>query len=61
MLSYHLGAKSGIERVSPLACSLQGDGRCAIVAANVGSPTHPDWYCNLKANPGSRSRWGPRR
>jgi deazaflavin-dependent oxidoreductase (nitroreductase family) len=29
----------------------QGDGRCAIVAANGGSPTHPDWYDNLKANP----------
>jgi deazaflavin-dependent oxidoreductase (nitroreductase family) len=29
----------------------QPDGRFAIVAANGGSPTHPDWYYNLKANP----------
>src|ERR1700687_5496247 len=40
-----------IERVSPLGCSTQGNGRFAIVASNGGSPTHPDWYHNLKANP----------
>ena len=51
ILIHHIGAKSGIERVTPLACSPQGDGRCAIVASNGGSPTHPDWYYNLKANP----------
>src|SRR5260370_39035521 len=51
ILIHHIAAKSGIERVSPLACSPQGDGRFAIVAANGGSPTHPDWYYNLKANP----------
>jgi deazaflavin-dependent oxidoreductase (nitroreductase family) len=51
ILVHHIGARSGIERVSPLACSPQGDGRFAIVAASGGSPTHPDWYHNLKANP----------
>jgi deazaflavin-dependent oxidoreductase (nitroreductase family) len=51
ILIRHIGAKSGIERVSPLACSLQADGRFAIVASDGGSPTHPDWYYNLKANP----------
>ncbi len=50
-LVHHIGAKSGIERVSPLAYSRQGDGRFAIWAANGGSPAHPDWYHNLKANP----------
>jgi deazaflavin-dependent oxidoreductase (nitroreductase family) len=50
ILIHHIGAKSGIERVSPLACSPQGDGRFAIVASNGGSPTHPDWYYNLQAN-----------
>ena len=29
----------------------KGDGRFAIVASNGGSPAHPDWYYNLKANP----------
>ena len=51
ILIHHTGAKSGIERVTPLACSHQPDGRLAIVAANGGSPHHPDWYYNLKANP----------
>jgi deazaflavin-dependent oxidoreductase (nitroreductase family) len=51
ILVHHIGARSGIERVTPLACSPQGDGRFAIVASNGGSPAHPDWYYNLKANP----------
>lgn len=51
ILVHHIGARSGIERVSPLACSPQGDGRFAIVASSGGSPTHPNWYYNLKANP----------
>jgi deazaflavin-dependent oxidoreductase (nitroreductase family) len=51
ILIHHIGAKSGIERVSPLGCFPQADGRFAIVASNGGSPTHPDWYYNLKANP----------
>ncbi|HET6193701.1 MAG TPA: nitroreductase family deazaflavin-dependent oxidoreductase [Trebonia sp.] len=51
ILIHHTGARSGAERVTPLGCSLQGDGRFAIVASNGGSPAHPDWYYNLKANP----------
>jgi len=51
ILVHHIGAKSGTERVSPLAYSAQGDGRFAIWAANGGSPTPPNWYYNLKADP----------
>ena len=51
ILIHHLGAKSGAERVSPLGYFPQGQGRFAIVASNGGSPAHPDWYYNLKANP----------
>ena len=51
ILIHHLGAKSGIERVTPVACSPQGEGWFAIWAANGGSPTHPTWYYNLKAHP----------
>ena len=58
ILIHHIGARSGIERVSPLACSPQGDGRFAIVASNGGSPVHPDWYYNLKANPRIRVEAG---
>ena len=51
ILIHHIGAKSGIERVTPVACSPQSEGRFAIWAANGGSPTHPNWYYNLKAHP----------
>src|SRR5262245_4106526 len=51
ILIHHIGARSGIERVTPLVCTPQGDGRYVIVASNGGSPTHPSWYYNLKANP----------
>jgi deazaflavin-dependent oxidoreductase (nitroreductase family) len=50
ILIHHVGAKSGIERVLPLGCFTRDDGRFAIVASNGGSPTHPNWYYNLKAN-----------
>jgi hypothetical protein len=33
VLLHHIGAKSGIERVTPVACSPRGDGRFAIWAA----------------------------
>ncbi|HEV2932879.1 MAG TPA: nitroreductase family deazaflavin-dependent oxidoreductase [Streptosporangiaceae bacterium] len=51
ILIHHIGARSGIERVKPLGCFTRDDGRFAIVASNGGSPTHPAWYHNLKANP----------
>ncbi len=51
ILIHHIGAKSGIERVVPLGYFPQDDGRFVIVASNGGSPTHPDWYYNLKAHP----------
>jgi deazaflavin-dependent oxidoreductase (nitroreductase family) len=51
ILIHHVGAKSGTVRVTPLACNPQPDARLAIVASNGGSPAHPDWYYNLKANP----------
>jgi deazaflavin-dependent oxidoreductase (nitroreductase family) len=51
ILLHQIGAKSGIERVTPVGCFPQGDGRFAIIASNGGSPKHPDWYYNLKANP----------
>jgi deazaflavin-dependent oxidoreductase (nitroreductase family) len=51
MLLHHIGARSKIERVTPVACSPQPGGRFAIWAANGGSPAHPNWYYNLKAHP----------
>ena len=60
ILVHHIGARSGIERVSPLAYSPQGDGRFAVVASNGGSPAHPDWCYNLRANPRTQVEVGTR-
>jgi deazaflavin-dependent oxidoreductase (nitroreductase family) len=51
ILIHHIGARSGIERVTPVAYYPQPGGRFAIWAANGGSPTHPNWYHNLKSHP----------
>ena len=51
VLIHHIGARSGAERVTPLACFPRSQGRFVIVASNGGSPAHPDWYYNLKAYP----------
>ncbi len=50
LLLHHNGAKSGTERVNPLAYQPLDDGY-AIFASKAGAPTNPDWYYNLKAHP----------
>ena len=50
LLLHHRGAKSGVERVNPVAY-LNDEGRYAIFASKAGAPTNPDWYHNLKAHP----------
>ncbi len=50
LLLHHKGAKSGVERVSPLAYRREGDAY-AVFGSRGGAPTHPDWYFNLVANP----------
>lgn len=44
------GAKSGLQRTTPLVYLPDGD-RVVIFASKAGAPTNPDWYHNLKANP----------
>jgi deazaflavin-dependent oxidoreductase (nitroreductase family) len=44
------GAKSGKERINPLAFTRDGD-KYVIIASKGGSPTHPDWYHNVVAHP----------
>jgi deazaflavin-dependent oxidoreductase (nitroreductase family) len=51
LLLHHRGAKSGAERVTPLAWWPAGDGAVAVLASNYGAPRHPDWYHNLVATP----------
>lgn len=51
LLLHHTGAKSGVERVNPLAYQALGDRRWAVFASKGGAPSNPDWYYNLIANP----------
>ena len=51
LLLHHRGAKSGIERVNPLAAQQLSDGAWAVFASKGGAPTNPDWYHNIRANP----------
>jgi len=44
------GRKSGRSRTQPLLYARDGD-RYVVIASKGGSPTHPLWYLNLRANP----------
>jgi len=51
VLLHHRGAKTGNERVNPLACQVLDDSAWAVFASKGGAPTNPDWFHNLIANP----------
>jgi deazaflavin-dependent oxidoreductase (nitroreductase family) len=51
LLLHHKGAKTGTERINPLAYQRLGDDSVAVFASKGGAPTNPDWYHNLVANP----------
>lgn len=50
LLLHHRGARSGRERLNPLAYQAVGDD-FAVFASKGGAPTDPDWYRNLLVNP----------
>src|SRR5689334_5725958 len=50
LLLHTKGAKSGEERVNPVAFFYEGE-RLVIIASKGGAPTNPNWYHNLLANP----------
>ena len=50
LLLHHRGARTGIERVNPLAYQ-ELEGGWAVFGSKGGAPTNPDWYHNLRANP----------
>lgn len=45
-----VGAKTGAKRATPLVYLREGDD-VILIASRGGSPRHPSWYLNLKANP----------
>ena len=51
LLLHHKGAKTGQERVSPVAYQDLGGGRVAVFASKGGAPDNPAWYHNVVANP----------
>jgi deazaflavin-dependent oxidoreductase (nitroreductase family) len=51
LLLHHRGAKSGVERVNPLAYQALPGGALAVFASRGGSARNPDWYHNVIANP----------
>jgi deazaflavin-dependent oxidoreductase (nitroreductase family) len=60
LLLYHVGAKSGTKRTSPLLYIEDGED-VVIVASKGGFPKHPAWFHNLKANPDTTVQIGPER
>ncbi len=50
LLLHHTGARSGVERVAPLAYQWVGDS-FAVFAAKAGAQENPAWFHNLLANP----------
>ena len=58
LLLHHVGARSGRERVTPLAYWRVDDTSVAVLASNRGAPMHPDWYHNLVANPDAKTEIG---
>jgi deazaflavin-dependent oxidoreductase (nitroreductase family) len=51
LLIHHVGARTGTERVNPVAYQALENGSIAVFASKGGHPTNPDWYHNLVANP----------
>lgn len=52
LLLHTTGAKSGQERINPVMYRTDGD-RLVVFASKAGADTNPDWYHNLRANPGA--------
>ncbi|MDX6196956.1 MAG: hypothetical protein QOJ79_107 [Actinomycetota bacterium] len=50
----HTGAKTGRQRVTPLACMPEGDGVWYVVASNFGQKQHPLWSGNLIKTPAAQ-------
>ena len=50
LLLHTTGAKSGLERINPVAYLADGD-RYVVIASKGGAPSNPDWYYNILAHP----------
>jgi deazaflavin-dependent oxidoreductase (nitroreductase family) len=50
VLLHARGAKSGVERTTPLLATKQGE-VVVLVASKAGAAKHPAWFHNVRANP----------
>ena len=50
VLLHARGAKSGVERTTPLLATKQGD-TVVVIASKAGATAHPAWFHNVRANP----------
>jgi deazaflavin-dependent oxidoreductase (nitroreductase family) len=50
LLLHTIGAKSGKERVNPVAYTRDGE-NYVVIASKGGAPDNPDWYYNILAHP----------
>ena len=57
LLLHTVGAKSGLERINPVACIKNGD-QFVIIASKGGAPSNPDWYYNILAQPAVTVEFG---
>src|SRR5580693_9954581 len=57
LLLHTTGARSGQERVNPVAYQKLDHGY-AVFASKAGAPTNPDWYHNLVAHPAVEAEIG---
>jgi deazaflavin-dependent oxidoreductase (nitroreductase family) len=53
LILHHFGARTGVERITPLVYVADGD-NLAIIASKGGDRRHPAWFHNLKASPDVR-------
>lgn len=57
LLLHTIGAKSGQERINPVACVKDGE-HLVIIASKGGAPSNPDWYHNILAQPSVTVEFG---
>ncbi len=50
LILHNTGAKTGEQRLNPLVYATH-DGRYVVAASKGGSPNHPHWFLNVRANP----------
>jgi deazaflavin-dependent oxidoreductase (nitroreductase family) len=50
VLLHARGARSGVERTTPLLATKHGD-RLLLIASKAGATAHPAWFHNVRANP----------